>query len=83
MVRMLKALDEAFSPKIGTYCETCYGTCCRICVFKRKTRIKIRGSEAFALNLHEIPIRWKPKGKREGVDFMEMGVYLAPVFDMS
>ncbi len=72
---MLKALDEAFSPKIGTYC--------RICVFKRKTRIKIRGSEAFALNMHEIPIRWKPKGKREGVDFMEMGVYLAPVFDMS
>ena len=52
-------------------------------MFKRKTRIKIRRSEAFALNLHEIPIRWKPKGKREGVDFMEMGVYLAPVFDSS
>lgn len=29
------------------------------------------------------PLAESPKGKRVGVDFMEMGVYLAPVFDMS
>ena len=29
------------------------------------------------------PHAGSPKGKRVGVDFMKMGVYLAPVFDMS
>ena len=31
----------------------------------------------------EFPLAESPKGERVGFDFMEMGVYLAPVFDMS
>ena len=34
----------------------------------------------FARDIHLLEVQ---QGKRVGVDFMEMGVYLAPVFDIS
>lgn len=49
-----------------------------------KELANIRVSCYFALLLRRISIQLKARqGKRVGVYFMEMGVYLAPVLDMS
>lgn len=49
----------------------------------RKKRRNILDSNGFALTLYEISTRQKPKSKRVGVHFIEMGVYLASVFESS
>lgn len=48
-----------------------------------KKKRNIIDSNGFVLTLYELSTRQKPKSKRVGVHFIEMGVYLAPVFGSS
>ena len=53
-------------------------------VFKAKNIDKFSWFLKIFINFaRDIHVAESPEGKQEGVDFMEMGVYLAPVFDMS